>query len=171
MRHFIKTFLILFLLVLALPQLQYAQNKKLKRGKIRQIVVMGLKGNEVQMVKQSEKTLAKSGEYLEEIDYKTDGTIESKISYKYDNLDNLIEQLTYGLDKKTESKELILKEKKVMKYNGFNEMTEEWIYDKNGKLDKKIIYEYNKDSLVSSKTTYDAENKVLSQKKYLYQKF
>jgi hypothetical protein len=148
-----------------------AQSKRLKINNIERVIVLNKKNDNDKLSKQAEKILNKNGDYVEEIEYKSDGTIEAKTTYKYDNLNNLIEKADYVLDKKSESKDLKLKEKRIFMYNGFNELSEEAVYIEDNKVDKKYVYAYNNKGLVVGRKTYDLDNKLVGEKSYLYEPF
>ena len=55
-----------------------------------------------------------------------------------------------------------------MKYNSLGEKSEEIIYGSDLKITKKHVFSYNNQGLKTEKKTYDAGNKLISSKKYIY---
>jgi hypothetical protein len=149
----------------------YAQKKRLKQGKVQRIITMQKKQVDANLVKQVEEVLDKDGNTLEELNYDDDGELEGKIRYKYDTFSNLLEKEVFAREKNGNSKAVVLKEKRAYQYNGFNELTEEQVYNEMGALGKKYVYEYNRFHLLTVRTTYNSENKVIQIKKYIYEKF
>lgn len=163
--------LIVFLFSFFILNSGYAQKKKLKQGNIKKLTVVQKKGGNENLLKQSEEVFDANGNTLEELEYNNDGTLDGKLVFKYDAFSNLLEKEVFSRDKKSNAVDLSLKEKRKYLYNGFNELSEEQVYDGKGKLEKKYVYEYNRFKLLTVRTTFDSANHVIQIKKYLYEKF
>jgi hypothetical protein len=152
--------------------ISFAQSKRLKQNSIEKIITLNKKNDKEKLYKQNEKVLNKHGDYLEEIDYKADGsTVEAKTAYKYDKFYNLIEKSDYAIDKKSGSDSLKLKERRTYEYNGFNELSQEVIFTEDNKVDKKYMYFYNKKGLVVERKVFDSDNKLIGYRSFLYEAF
>jgi hypothetical protein len=149
-----------------------AQSKLLKKSSVERVITLNKKNETEKLYKQNEKVLNKHGDYIEEIDFKTDGTtIEAKITYKYDKFYNLIEKSDYAIDKKGSTDSLKLKERRTYEYNGFNELSQEVIFSEDNKVDKKYQYFYNKKGLVVERKVFDSNNKLIGYRSFLYEEF
>ncbi len=167
----IRSYFFLLLLFCLLPICTKAQSKRLKQNSIAKVITLNKKNDTEKLYKQNEKVLNKHGDYLEEIDFKADGIIEAKTTYRYDKFYNLIEKTDYAIDKKSGSDSLKLKERRTYEYNGFNELSQEIIFTQDNKVDKKYMYFYNKKGLVVERKTFDFDNKLIGFKSFLYEAF
>jgi hypothetical protein len=149
----------------------YAQKKRLKQGKVERLIIMQEKQTGTSLLRQSEEVFDKDGNTIEELNYDDLGDLEGKTRYKYDAFNNLLEKEVHAREKNDTSKAVVLKEKRVYQYNGFNELSEEYVYNAMGALEKKYVYEYNRFQLLTVRTAYNSANKIIQVKKYLYEKF
>jgi hypothetical protein len=153
------------------PIYMKAQSKRLKQNNIQRVITLNKKNEKEKLYKQNEKVLSKQGDYLEDIDFKADGTVEAKTAYKYDKFYNLIEKSDYAIDKKSGSDSLKLKERRTYEYNGFNELSQEVIFTEDNKVDKKYMYFYNKKGLVVERKVFDSDNNLIGYRSFLYEAF
>jgi hypothetical protein len=139
----------------------YAQKKKeIKKYRIRSVTTTEVENGKT--LNDSKTIFDANGEVVEEINYDNkDGSLKSHHKYKVNSDGDVTEDAEY--DKSG------LKEKKTYKYNGLGEKTEELIYDRNEKLQKRHVYSYDGKGLKTERKTYDAANTLLSVKKYTYE--
>lgn len=102
-----------------------------------------------------------NGNTLEEVEFKSDGSIKQKTINTFDNNNNLIQEDKYEDGKFTE--------RKIYTYNPEGEKTAELIYDSANKLLRKSIYVYNNKGMKIEKKTFDENGKFISLKKYTYE--
>jgi hypothetical protein len=163
-----KHWYLALILIMIVSQYSHAQKKQLKKNGITYVVVMNKKNKEDKPYKQSEKRLNNKGEITEEIGYKSDGTIATKIVYEYNKFSQLTQKTEYETIKNVDSTALKIKERRAYIYNGFDELSEETIYNHKNEIEKKITYSYNRKGLMTEKKTLDSTNNVINIKTYLY---
>lgn len=142
----------------------FSQSKKeVKDNKIKSTtedVTATENGKEI-TYKDSYITYDKNGNITEQTEYNKDGTIKNKLSMKYDNFKNKIEEIEYEGN--------TIKQKRQFSYNTNGDKTVEVTFDAAGKLLKKEIYFYNNKGLRTEKKTYGSSNTLVETHKYTYQ--
>ncbi|MGV3631640.1 MAG: hypothetical protein ACO1O6_10545 [Bacteroidota bacterium] len=123
--------------------------------------------------------------YIEE--YNKKGVLKEKAEYTYDKKGLLTEEITY--DEKGQREEIILitydldlpvkythndPQGKLLKtievkYNGFEEKTQEMTYDASGKPVQTETFEYDSKGLKTKKTTVNASGQLIESKIYTYE--
>ena len=89
----------------------------------------------------------KKGNIIEENDYDSDGSLNSKTTYKYDEKGNKIEENDYDSDGRLDSKT-------TYKYDEKGNIIEENHYDSDGRLDSKTTYKYDEKGNTIEKNYY-----------------
>ena len=111
--------------------------------------------------KESYEEFDQKGKSTLKIDYKKDGSVDSKKTFKYNNAGDKIEEIEYtgsgSVDKKT-----------TTTYNAQGEKDTETTFDGSGRMIKKASYSYNAKNLKTEKKTYSAANTLESVKKWEY---
>lgn len=125
------------------------------------------------------------GNKIEEIEYKSDGSIKSKRLYNYDDKNYLIgknsnksdgsnfSKSTYTYNEKGKLIENItdsldFRTKTIFKYDNRNNLIDKSWYSKNGSLSGKYTYKYNTKDYKTEKNSYSREGNLKSNKKYKY---
>jgi hypothetical protein len=93
------------------------------------------------------------------IEYGPDGAILNKLTSRYDNLKNKIEETEFDAAKKKSVR-------RIFKYNAFKDKTEEIEYNGSGAILKKTVFSYDANGNRSTETIYDDSGNLL--KKILY---
>ncbi|HOT74737.1 MAG TPA: ankyrin repeat domain-containing protein [Candidatus Wallbacteria bacterium] len=108
--------------------------------------------------------------------------------FNYDSSDNVIEQITYGIDDNIESKNVLAYDSKGFKtvqatYDKSNKLSSKWLYkydekgnlsetvsqDASGNLTSKWVYSYNEKGLIDKITGYNSQNTAVTSKKLEYE--
>jgi hypothetical protein len=103
----------------------------------------------------------RNGHSTMKIEYGPDGTIQTKLTAKYDNYQNKIEETEFDASKKKNIR-------RAYKYNAFKDKTEESEYNSSGVLIKKTTFTFNADGNKTSETVMDATGIVLKKTTYTY---
>ena len=105
----------------------------------------------------------KKGNIIEENDYDSDGSLNSKTTYKYDEKGNKIEENDYDSDGRLDSKT-------TYKYDEKGNTIEKNYYSySDGRLDSKITYKYNeKGNTIEENDYYYSDGRLDSKTTYKY---
>jgi flagellar basal body L-ring protein FlgH len=111
--------------------------------------------------KESYEEYDRNGKLTLKIDYKPDGTIDSKLVIKYNSSNDKSEETEY--DAKG-----MMRKKTTWSYNAQGEKDTETDFDTAGKVKKKSRFAYNAKNLKTEKRTFNGNNVLESVKKYEY---
>ena len=103
----------------------------------------------------------KKGNIIEENDYDSDGSLNSKTTYKYDEKGNKIEENDYDSDGR-------LSYKYTYKYDEKGNIIEENHYDSDGRLRSKYTYKYDKKGNMIEANFYNSDGSLSFKFTYKY---
>lgn len=153
-----------FLFLTLLSILAHGQSaKEIKENKVKSVTIWQNDKDEIPLntYKVSYETFDKQGNTLLKIKFDTDGSTDSKVSYRYDKNQNKTEEIEYNGDNEIVSHKLIV-------YNAFGKKTEERELSPSGDLLTKTVFSYNSSGDKSAETTMNAKGDILKTTEYQY---
>jgi hypothetical protein len=137
--------------------------KEVKKNKIKSTTdwEIAYESGKANTYKSSYEEFDRNGHSTMKIEYAPDGAVLTKVTAKYDNYQNKIEETEFDLSKKKNSK-------KTYKYNAFKDKTEEFEYNSAGVIVKKTSFTYNADGNKASEIMMDAAGIVVKKTTFTY---
>jgi hypothetical protein len=153
--------IICLLLIYTLAPAQSA--KDIKKNKVKSVTIWqsAKEGDPNTQVKESYEVFDKNGNTTLRIEYKPDGSVDKKETFRYDKNQNKVEEFEYEGDN-------IVRTHKMYLYDKFRNKAEEQEYSPTSELIKKTIFSYNTGGDKLTETVTDAKGGTLKKTEYKY---